>query len=164
MTILIVKLNAIGDVLFATPLLEACRQIWPDLTADWLVARHAEPVLRGHPSLREAILYDGPWGGSGTASLISYRRIMLRLRARHYDVVFCLHRNFASQILCAGTLAPVRVGFKLSLSRLTMTHEVQFDGTIHETERYLNLLRALGHQVTNQPMRMGLTQESQVTA
>ena len=72
MNILIVKLNAIGDVLFATPLLEACRQLWPEAGIDWLLGRHSEPILRNHPSLRRRILYDGPWGGTGLASLIAY--------------------------------------------------------------------------------------------
>ncbi|NUQ01800.1 MAG: glycosyltransferase family 9 protein, partial [Armatimonadetes bacterium] len=164
MNILIVKLNAIGDVLFATPLLEACREIWPESACDWLIARHAEPILRGHPSLRQRIVYEGPWGGTGLASLIAYRRMLLRLREEDYDLVFCLHRNFAAQLLVASTQARQRVGFRGALSRLTMTHEVTFEDTIHETERYLNLLRGLGHEVANPGMRIGLTHEAQVTA
>ncbi len=164
MKLLIVKLNAIGDVLFATPLVEACRQVWPDAQIDWLLGRHSEPILRGHPSLHQRIFYEGPWGGTGLASLLYYRHIMLTLRANRYDVVFCLHRNFAAQLLCAGTRAPLRVGFQLGLSRRTMTHQVYFDDRIHETERYLNLLRALGHDVGNPGMRIGLTNESQVLA
>ncbi|MCC7494612.1 MAG: lipopolysaccharide heptosyltransferase II [Fimbriimonadaceae bacterium] len=164
MTILIVKLNAIGDVLFATPLLEACRQVWPEAAVDWLLGRHSEPILRDHPSLRRRIVYDGPWGGSGLSSLIAYRRIMLHLRAQNYDLVFCLHRNFAAQLLCWGTRAPQRVGFQLGLSHRTMTCEVAFDDRVHETERYLNLLRALGPEVRNPGMRIGLTAEAQVSA
>ncbi len=164
MNILIVKLNAIGDVLFATPLVEACRQVYPRARIDWLVATHAEPILRGHPSIRECIVYDGPYGGSGWASLYAYRQIMLRLRHAGYEVIFCLHRNFAAQLLVLQTQAPTRVGFRGGLSRFTLTHEVDFDPSDHETERYLDLLRALGRPVSNPGMKIGLTDDAEVTA
>lgn len=164
MKTLLIKLNAIGDVLFATPLLEAIRASDPDGTIDWLVGRHSEPILRGHPSIAERIVYDGPWLVNAPVALMGYRKVVLRLRENAYDRVFLLHRRPASQLLARATRAPIRVGFEGAISRWTMTHTVAFDPTLHETERYLNLLRVFHPDVAAPPTRIGFTEEAEVTA
>jgi len=159
--ILIVKLNAIGDVLFATPLAEACRQAWPEAEIHWLVHQHAEPVLRAHPTIDRTILFDGPWDVS-LAGLKALERVAFGLRTEQYDLVFCCHRSTAAQLLVHLTGAPQRIGFRGKLARLGYTDQVPFDAAAHETERYLDLLRRVRDEVTNPGMRIGLTEEAQV--
>lgn len=163
MRVLIVKLNAIGDVLFATPLLEALRRRDPSGQVDWLVAHHAEPILRGHPSLQERILYDGPYG-RGLGRFLPPRSLVGRLRENAYDEVYLLHRNPVAQLLVHSTRAPRRIGFDGGLGRLTMTRTCEFDETAHETDRYLNLLRITEPETPTPAMRIGFTESAEVTA
>ena len=60
--VLIIRLSAIGDVVFASPLINACRQTHPDATIDWLCEPVAAPLLSGHPNLNEIIICQGPTG------------------------------------------------------------------------------------------------------
>ena len=152
--ILVVKLNAIGDVLFATPLVQALRARWPSARIDWLVGRHAAAILDGHPSVTRTLLYDGPWSASKSAAAVETLALLPRLRAARYDAAFCLHRSrFAGWLVrCSG--ARVRVGFRDTPG---MSVTAPFDASRHETERYLDLLRALGHAVTNPGMCVGWT-------
>lgn len=160
--ILLVKLNAIGDVLFATPLLEALRRLHPDAEIDWLVGRHAAPILEGHPSLRHRLLYDGPWSGSRTAALRETLTLLPGLRRAGYDAAFCLHRSRLAGLLVRATGARVRVGF--AGGPPVYTHTAVFDASRHETERYLDLLRALGPAVDNPGMRIGWTPHAAAAA
>ncbi|MBI2301610.1 MAG: lipopolysaccharide heptosyltransferase II [Armatimonadetes bacterium] len=164
MKILIVKLNAIGDVLFATPLLEALHAEYPDVDIDWLVGRHAEPILRGHPSLRHRILYDGPWGADLLEQLPRLTAVLRTLRQEEYDQVYLLHRSFTARCLVWATQSPRRVGFRGALAGLALTDAIEFDATAHETERYLNLLRIHRPAAADPGMRIGLTEEAVVVA
>lgn len=164
MKLLIIKLNAIGDVIFATPLAVALHQVWPEARIDWLVGRHAAPILRGHPLLSERIVFDGPFAGRGLGRLRGMLSTILRLRDAHYDVVFCLHRNRLAMLVARATRAPVRVGFSERFGRLLLTHQTPFRDDAHETERYLDLLRTLGHEVEFGGPCLGLTTESQVVS
>jgi heptosyltransferase I len=55
--ILIVRLSAIGDIVFASPLIAALRRAHPRAHIAWLVQPECAPLLRHHPDLDEVI----PW-------------------------------------------------------------------------------------------------------
>jgi len=55
--ILIVRLSAIGDIVFASPLVAALRRAYPHAHIAWLVQPECAPLLRHHPDLDEVI----PW-------------------------------------------------------------------------------------------------------
>ncbi|MBI5831046.1 MAG: glycosyltransferase family 9 protein [Armatimonadetes bacterium] len=161
MNILIVKLGAISDVMFATPLVEAVKTLVDDPVIDWLVGSHAEPILRGYPGLRKRIVYDRLLSGGLYGWAMSLGRL-IRLWRSNYELVFLLERGPAAQVMAGLTESPVRVGFEGHLARMCLTHTIPFGTGIHETERYLNLLRGLGYEVASPPMHLGLTEEAQV--
>ena len=163
MNILIVKLGAISDVLFATPLVEAVRRQVDDPQIDWLVGSHAEPILRGYPGLRKRIVYDRLLSGGLYGWAMSLGRLLHTWRSQ-YELVFLLERGAAAQILVGLTESPVRIGFQGQLAGLCLTHSMPFESTQHETERYLDLLRGLGYEVESPPLTLGLTDEAQVVA
>lgn len=163
MNILVVKLGAISDVLFATPLVEAVRRVADDPVIDWMVGSHSEPILRGHHGLRRCIVYDRLLSGGLYGAAVNFGRL-LRVWRNQYELVFLLERGRAAQIVAGLTEAPVRVGFSGRLDWPCLTHTVPFESTVHETERYLSLLRGLGHEVDNPGLKLGLSQEGQVVA
>ncbi|MBI5834296.1 MAG: glycosyltransferase family 9 protein [Armatimonadetes bacterium] len=160
MKALIVKLNAIGDVVFATPLVAGLAEAYPGLDIDWLVGRHAAPILAGHPLLRRTILYDGPWAGSRLAGALETLRILPALRRERYDLAFCLHRSRAATLLTSLSGARRRIGFEHGGAERWLTEAVPFDAAAHETRRYLALLAALGHDAGDRPMCLGWTAEA----
>jgi lipopolysaccharide heptosyltransferase II len=162
--ILVVKLGAISDVLFATPLVEAVRSLVEDPVIDWLVGSQAEPILRGYPGLRRRIVYDRLLSGGVYDWAMSLGRLLHAWRSQ-YELVFLLERGPGAQLLVGLTEATVRVGFAGQMARFCLTHRIAFDGQPrHEIERNLDLLRGLGYEVANPGMRLGLTDEAQVTA
>ncbi len=55
--ILLVRLSAIGDVLFATPLIDAFRRAEPDAEIHWLTQPECAPLLQYHPGLADVIVW-----------------------------------------------------------------------------------------------------------
>jgi heptosyltransferase-1 len=56
-SILIVRLSAIGDITFATPLIHAIRQRYPGARISWLVQGEAKGLLECHPELDQVIVW-----------------------------------------------------------------------------------------------------------
>ncbi|MDF1526203.1 MAG: lipopolysaccharide heptosyltransferase II [bacterium] len=60
--ILIVRLSAIGDVVMASPLVEAFKRTYPDARVSWLVEGGSKPVLEANTDLDEVIVWPrGQW-------------------------------------------------------------------------------------------------------
>ncbi len=58
MTILIVKLGALGDVLRTTPLLRAIKARWPESIVHWLVSEKCAETLSGNPFIQKIWVYS----------------------------------------------------------------------------------------------------------
>ncbi|HNW59759.1 MAG TPA: lipopolysaccharide heptosyltransferase II [bacterium] len=139
--ILIIQTAFIGDVILVTPLLQACRDHFPDAVVDILVIPAAGTIVETHPALRRAILYDKRKSQAGWHGLITMAR---RLRREGYDLVLSPHRSLRSAFLAWRTRAAIRVGFDTSSGARLFTHRVVYDRSRHEVERNLSLLTALG--------------------
>ncbi|MFH1278943.1 MAG: glycosyltransferase family 9 protein [Candidatus Eisenbacteria bacterium] len=97
--VLVIKLDALGDVLRTTSVLPALRRDHPDAHVTWLTLPGAEPVLRNNPHIDEILFYDA----EGFA----------RLAVEEFDLVLAPDASKKSAAL--GSLARGRVkrGYRL---------------------------------------------------
>ncbi len=64
LSILIVRLSAIGDIVFASPLIHALRRRYPHARLCWLAQPESRALLECHPELDEVIVWPrGEWSG-----------------------------------------------------------------------------------------------------
>lgn len=82
--VLVVRLSALGDILFALETVAALHLDRPDAVIDFLVEDRFAALLQGHPHLAEVIVYP-------RRRRLTIPRSLLALRARRYDVVLDLH-------------------------------------------------------------------------
>jgi heptosyltransferase I len=82
-SILIVRLSALGDLVFCSSLLEGLRERFPDARIDWLVQDGFAALLRDDPRLGEVIEFPK----KALASPIAWLRLRRALRRRGYDWV-----------------------------------------------------------------------------
>jgi len=100
MRILIIKLDAIGDVARTTPILRALRKKYDPCHITWLVHPVAEEMLRGN-SLIDVVL--------------PYRPESLEpLRVQRFDAVFSLDKTPRAAAVAMWVNAPEKLGFGLS--------------------------------------------------
>lgn len=163
--ILIIKMWAIGDILMATPMLNAIRAAEPDAHITWLVdVMHAE-VLVNHPLIDEAIALDsGSWRrlrrqGKLIAWVRRTRELNADMKSRRFDAVInCQAQEWWSYFLCA---APIRVGLfawpKMPARRLLYTHAIPKPrlAGLHNTDHFLQATSALGYSPTSKKMTIG---------
>ncbi|HJU27681.1 MAG TPA: glycosyltransferase family 9 protein, partial [Candidatus Binataceae bacterium] len=103
--VLVVLLGAIGDVVRALPLLGRIRRAWPDAHIAWAVEPKSEPMLRSHPWLDEAIVYDR------ARAPIAFATFLRRIRAHRFDLAIDLQRHLKSGLISWISGARDRIGF-----------------------------------------------------
>ncbi len=98
--ILLIKLDAMGDVLRTTCLLPAMAEAWPGSSMIWVTRFESVPLLQNNPYLTEVVTY-GP-------------DALVHLLARRYDRVVNLDAGKVSSGLAAIVKGEEKIGFLLN--------------------------------------------------
>ena len=114
--ILIIRLSAIGDVVFASPLIGALKRTYPNAKLSWLVEPAAAPLLKSHSDLDEVII----WPKVDWKALWKKRRFIQLwrefssfkkfLKSKGYDLALDLQGLQKSALWAYLCGAPRRVG------------------------------------------------------
>jgi ADP-heptose:LPS heptosyltransferase len=138
--ILVIQTASIGDVILATPVLEAINSNLPEYKIDILVKGGMEGLFLSHPFVNDILVWN--------KSEKKYRNLfhlILKVRKRHYSYVITLQRFFSSGLITALSGSKMTIGFqKNPLSaffKYRVPHEIRQG--LHETERNLQLLQPL---------------------
>lgn len=133
--ILVVRLSARGDLVFASPLAGALRRRFPRARIAWAAEERTADVVRHNPHLDEVIvverakwkrmLLQGRWSALASA-VADFAEL---LRSRRFDAVVDAQGLLRSGLLAFLTGAPVRIGLgSREGSRIFMTHFVERGG------------------------------------
>lgn len=116
--ILIIRLSAIGDVVFASPLINACKSKWPQAEIFWLAEGTVVGLLEAHPDLAGVLvapvrswkqqLRRGQW----ISLWRSIRDIRSTLRRQSFDLVLDVQGLVKSSFLAWLSGAQRRIGFR----------------------------------------------------
>jgi len=170
MRILIIKMWALGDILMATPMLNAIRSKEPDAHITWLVDVHHADLLANHPLIDEVISIDcGQWrrllrNANIPAWIKRTAELHGQMRAQNFDAVInCFPEKWWTRFLCP---APVTVGLfpsptvPPSLGRL-YAHAIPKPSRIglHNTDHFLQATSAIGFPPSSKQMSVGETPE-----
>ncbi len=173
--ILIMRLGSNGDILMATPLLAALRQIYPDAFITWMVEHTAHQAIDANPYVDEILVWNG---GSWKRMLRKYQHplwlaraasFLSQMRRRRFDVFFTFHAEQWPSVAWAAA-APQTIGVHGMFPQFDIPNEfyrkfyttfyVREDLPLHHTDIYLLPLRALGQPPPEtRQMSLGYTRE-----
>lgn len=140
--ILVVRLSARGDVMFATPIIQALRDRYPDAHLTWVVEPASRDVVEHHPALDEVIVWDrGAWkkllkAGRLRALWRAFKAFRDRLRSRRYDFALDMQGLSRSGLVAWLSGAPLRIGLGSKEGSLVLMHHV------HPTGREIEYMSA----------------------
>lgn len=163
--ILIIRLSAIGDVVMASPLIQALRRSHPQARLSWLVEPAAKGLLEHNAALHEVIVWPKEqwkrlWRegrrGEVWAQVRAFRR---GLRERQFDLVLDLQGLLKSALWARLSGAPERVGLgSKEGSAWLMTRVIERGGDPRRIgSEYLHLARQLGLHVADFAMDIALS-------
>jgi len=137
--ILIIQTAFIGDVVLATPIIEALAAAFPEAKIDFLLRKGNEALLLNHPKLNKVLIWNKKEHKNR-----NLRRLITQVRQTKYDAVINAQRFFSSGLITALSGAKFKIGFdKNPLSfafSKKVKHQISADGKQHETERNLQLI------------------------
>lgn len=97
------RLGALGDVVFLLPAISALHKRWPDAEIHWLIKKPYAPLIQDHPAISKIWSF-----GKGIPEIF---RMGSLLRKQRYDLVLDYHANLRSGLLSWLSRSPLRVGF-----------------------------------------------------
>ena len=157
MTLLVVRLGALGDIVHTVPAVAAITRALPGARIDWLVERKHRPVLDLFDLDVRPIEIEG-------GSVGAFLGAMRGLRANGYDVALDFQGLLKSAILARGSGARRVVGFSRDALREPMagrfyTEDVTPGTARHVIAKNLALVRAVG--VESDEIRVPLKRSSE---
>lgn len=138
--ILIVQTAFIGDVILATPLVQALQSIFAPCEIDFMAIPAAANLLEKNPGINRVLIFDKRGKQRSAAALLRFAKA---LRAEKYDLAIVPHRSLRSALLVWLARIPLRVGFDRSAGAFLLTQRARYQEK-HEVERNLDLLRPFG--------------------
>jgi heptosyltransferase-2 len=140
---LIIQTAYIGDVILTTPVIDVLHSSLPEIEIDFLTIPKSSIILKYNPFLNKTIIFDKKKKDKGLSGLWRLGKLLYN---KHYDLCIVPHRSFRSAVLALMTRASIRIGFNRSSFKKVFTDIVPYNQNIHEIERNLSLLRAVGIQ------------------
>lgn len=160
--ILIIRLSAIGDVAFASPIIHALRQRYPNAHIAWLAEPFVKDLLIHHPELDEVIVWNkARWkqlrkAGEYRQLWSEMRAFVRELRARHFDTVLDMQGLLKSGVWAwlSGAKRRIGLGSREGSQRL-MTEVVERAGEENRIgSEYQHLAAHLGLETEPFSMRV----------
>ena len=166
--ILAVRLDNLGDVLGTTPALHAIKASLPRASLTLLASPVGAQVAQLNPDIDEVIVYEAPWMDPWQLLPQDSRReqgIIESVRERAFDgaIIFTSFRqsSLPAAYLCYLADIPLRVAASIDGpgSLLTTRHKHP-EHMMHEVERGLDLVGALGLTTTERDLVLAVPQEA----
>jgi lipopolysaccharide heptosyltransferase II len=146
-SILVVRLDHLGDLLMTTPAIAALRRTFPDARIDLLAAPWGRGIVEGNPHLDRVLEAAAPWYDPRKGELPRVEeilRVSARLRREPYDWAFDMRGDPRVVLFHLLPAARRRFGFSgLGLSRL-LTDALPYDRRRPPLDLSLDLARMSG--------------------
>ncbi len=152
-SILIIQTGFLGDAVLASGMLRAINTVEPESSVGLLVRTPFASLYKNHPALNWLRQFEKKKKGE-TA------RIVQEVRSAGFETILLPHRSFRSAMIAARSGVPQRIGFRQGEGRFLLTERVEYDISLHETERNALLLEQIGIKAAPENTRLWLEPES----
>ena len=123
--ILLVSLDNLGDLVFASALAPPLRAQFPTATLDVWCKEYTADIGPLIPGVSRVVASDPFWDrapGRGKGSLRAFLRAVRTVRAAHYDVAILAAAPWRTAAAVAATRVPMRIGLRRRKNRAFLTH------------------------------------------
>lgn len=164
--ILIVKLSAIGDVIHTLPVAAALKQKFPQARITWVVEPPAYDLLTNNPNVDEIIIFDKAQCKTLGGFLRYVPGFTRTLRQHQFDLALDLQGLFKSAAITYLSGAPKRLVYcnARELSDKVSQKVCGPSSNGHIVDRYLDVPRELGCQITKPEFTINITDKEATLA
>jgi len=132
--------NWVGDIVMATPCLEALKRERPDVRISLAVRVHLVPLLEGYPGIEEII----PIRGKSFPAMLEYLKAV---RKRRFSAAVVFSKGFRDGIVAGLSGIPQRAGFAVNSRGIFFNSSVKMTDELwngHHALQFAELMKPLG--------------------
>jgi len=164
--VLIILLHYAGDVLFATPVIRAVKQVLPQAQIDVWVKSRAEDIVKDNSYINKIYVYDyiitRRWEDRYPLDLKGKRRLLKQFRNERYDLVIDLSGVIGSTLFAYFMKPKYSIGFNKQGLGFLFTKEAEKSDKGHLVDQYLSVLeRLLDIQSTDSSLELRINEETE---
>jgi ADP-heptose:LPS heptosyltransferase len=156
--ILVIRFSSLGDVVLATPVIEALKSIFPQSQIFFLTKTQYGDVLRNDPRIFTLLEFDPHGKHKGFSG---FSRLVSDLRSYDFDLLVDLHANWRSFLI--GHLIKSKIKLKYNKRLLSRFMMVYFKSLkikpIHTIDSYLEVLKKIQIHAPNKTPMIFLNQD-----
>ena len=163
-SILLIRMDHIGDVLSASAAPKLIKQNYPQARLYFLTSSWAAPFLEDNPFIDELIIYDAPWFSrqryaKRRGKKLGFFQLARLLKQKKIELGLAFRGDLRENFLMA--IAGIRhtVGTGITGGGFLLTHEVSYRPGDHETRRLANILKVAGISAENLSPQIYFTDE-----
>ena len=158
-SILLIRLDHLGDVLLITPAVKSLKQRFPHARITIVVKEWALEALRNNPHIDKVIIFNPSWTiasqeGTKTEGLTGIYQLIRQLRKERFDLAIDFKGDFRNILIAYLSGAKRRISYGIRGGGFLLTDVVPYEPGIHEVERNLRLLTPLGINSEDSPMEL----------
>lgn len=161
--ILVVRYRFIGDTILSLLFLKNLRIANPDAQIDMLVAPKSGEIIEDCPYVDNFIYFDTTRKHkyeNGVNNKKSFWHYVKVLRKNRYDKAYVLKRSLSSALLVFLSGIKERVGFDTEHRGFLLTKRVKYDLNKHESQCFLDVLRADGIEIKDEKLENTVNPEA----
>lgn len=145
-SILVVRLDHLGDVLFSRPCMQALKTRFPEARICALVSSIGSTLLQADPWVDEVITWDAPWFARNPVpkTQAGFLRLARALRRKRFDVSLDLRGDFRHHVLLWLAGVRVRIGYGITGGAFLLHRPLRLRVGVHEVIRNLEAAGAAG--------------------
>ncbi|HIE28479.1 TPA: hypothetical protein EYP66_14460, partial [Candidatus Poribacteria bacterium] len=150
--ILVIRMGPLGETLQTTPVLKALRARLKRAYLAMMVTEDRVELVSANPHLDTVVIYDD-----------SVPKLIDKLRKHRFQMALVLQPTFRLVLLTFLAGIKYRVGFETNIGgKLLLTVPVRSNHNQHETDRYLDVVKAIGIQPVDREIEMRVACEAEV--
>ena len=160
--ILIIRADRIGDMILTTPIFKSLKKRYPLAHITCMASTLSSQLIGGNPYIDSIMVYDPPWFDrkKGDKIIRDYLNILRLIRTYKFDMAIDLRGNifnFFFLMLLAGIRQ--RVSFDAAFGAFLLSHAVPYEKGKHETDSFLDIVKALGGKQEPDPQAVLILSE-----
>ena len=147
--VLVIRMDQIGDVVFAAPAMEYLHEILPQASLDFLAGPWAAHLVKTFPYVRDTLIFDSNWYSPDRSlvdCLSGATRMVKILRTHRYDLGIDLRGDLRNVALMRAARIPRILSYGITGGKFLMDRPVPYDFSAHQVDLNLRLIHevALG--------------------
>ncbi len=161
-SILIIRLDRIGDLVLSTPTFRAIREHFPKANIVLFVSSYTQDIVKGNPYLDNVITIDKKIG------FVKKLKFIKKIRAERFDLSIALSYCLFSIIATFFSGSRFRVGIDNYGLGFLFTSKISYvykdSGNRHEVEATLDVVRTIGIDTKNKALYVPINKKGEFFA